>query len=121
MLAPAGVPGDEVMYLTGELISSAAGASEAAISDARELQQRMVSILREEPDEFRAIEKIREAWAEDRAILAGPLRAQVDAQIMTAATPEMRSFLLHDPIPNLRALKIPVLALFAARDVQTSA
>lgn len=55
MLAAAGVPGDQVMYLQGELIARASGASDEAIQDSRELQRRMVEILRSEPDEFRAI------------------------------------------------------------------
>jgi pimeloyl-ACP methyl ester carboxylesterase len=118
MLAGAGVPGDQVMYLEGELIARASGASDEAIQDSRELQRRMVEILRAQPDEFRAIEEIRAAWADSREILPASIRSLVDAQIMTAATPQMRSFLLHDPAETLRALKIPVLAVYGSRDVQ---
>jgi len=109
-----------VLYLQGELIARSAGASEQAIDDARELQHRMVEILRTEKDEFVAIEKIRESWAENREFLTGPVRAQVDAQIIQASSPAMRSFLFHDPAEDLRQVKAPVLALNGSRDVQTA-
>jgi len=118
LLAGTGVPGEQVLYLQGETISRSAGASEQAISDARDLQQNMVKILREEPDEFVAIEKIRESWAVNRESLDPAVRAQVDAQIIQASTPQIRSFLFHDPAEDLRKVKAPVLALNGSRDMQ---
>jgi len=118
LLAGTGVPGEQVLYLQGETISRSAGASEQAISDARDLQQNMVKILREEPDEFVAIEKIRESWAVNRESLDPAVRAQVDAQIIQASTPQMRSFLFHDPAEDLRKVKAPVLALNGSLDMQ---
>lgn len=121
MFSAAGLPGDQVLYQQGEEIARASGATEAAIADARQLQERMVAILREEPDEFVAIEKIRDAWAEGRELLPAMLRSQVDAQIMAAATPELRSHLLYDPATVLKSLRLPVLAVNGSRDVQVSA
>jgi pimeloyl-ACP methyl ester carboxylesterase len=121
MLAGSGVPGDQVVYLQGELVARSAGASEAAIAESREMQRRMVEILRSEKDEFVAVEKVRTAWAQGREPLPAAVRAQVDAQIAVAASPEIRSLLLHDPAEDLRKLKVPVLALNGSRDVQVSA
>ena len=74
-----------------------------------------------EKDEFVAIEKIREAWAGNRTFLAGPVRAQVDAQIIQASSPALRSVLFHDPAADLRQIKVPVLILSGSRDLQVSA
>jgi pimeloyl-ACP methyl ester carboxylesterase len=121
LLAGSGVPGEQVLYLQGEMISRSTGASEQAIADAHELQQHMIEILRGEKDEFVAIEKIRESWAENRESLDPAVRAQVDAQIIQASSPQMRSFLFHDPAEDLRQVKAPVLALHGSRDMQVPA
>ena len=51
MLAGTGVPGDQVVYLQGELIARSAGATEGAIQEAGQLQRRMTEILKEEKDD----------------------------------------------------------------------
>jgi uncharacterized protein len=117
LMAAAAIPGDQVLYKQGELIARSVGATEDAIADSQQLQKLMVDVLRSEKDQFVAIEKIRAAWLESRINLPAELRAQVDAQIMAAATPEIRSVILHDPVPVLAKLRIPVLALFGEKDV----
>lgn len=117
LLAAPAVPGDQLIYKQGELIARSAGASEDAIADSQELQKLMVEVLRSEKDQFVAIEKIRAAWLESRVQLPAELRSQVDAQIMAATNPEIRSVILHDPVPVLEKLKVPVLAVFGEKDV----
>lgn len=48
-----------------------------------------------------------------------PTPEQIEAQL--PVTPYFRSLVLHDPAPSLRALRVPVLAVYGGKDVQVPA
>lgn len=50
--------------------------------------------------------------------LAGPDRSAQEQRADVAALMDREKFLLHDPAPALRALRVPVLALFGGVDLQ---
>jgi pimeloyl-ACP methyl ester carboxylesterase len=128
MLAGAGVTGEQVLYKQAELIALAAGATPEAIKQQRTWQETVFRILKTEPDNKAAAQKMQAAW--DRTILTLPAeqRAQaqsakgvMEAQIAGTVTAEFRSILAHDPAPLLRKIKAPVLALGGSGDLQVSA
>ncbi|HXP86139.1 MAG TPA: alpha/beta fold hydrolase [Bryobacteraceae bacterium] len=128
MLAGAGVTGEQVLYKQAELIALAAGASPEAIKQQRSWQETVFRILKTEPDNKAAVQKMQAAW--DRTILTLPAaqRAEaqsakgvMDAQIAGTVTAEFRGILAHDPAPLLRKIKVPVLALGGSGDLQVSA
>jgi uncharacterized protein len=47
-----------------------------------------------------------------------PTPEQVELQVDATVTPIYRAFMVHDPAPLLKALDIPVLAIFGGTDLQ---
>jgi fermentation-respiration switch protein FrsA (DUF1100 family) len=115
LLAGTGVPGEQVLYEQSALIGRAAGAPAAAIAQNQRVQKAMFDVLRTEPDQAVAADKLRAALEG-----FGLPDAVVETQIAQANALPMRSFLLHDPAAALRMVKAPVLALIGERDIQVS-
>jgi fermentation-respiration switch protein FrsA (DUF1100 family) len=125
MLAGTGVTGEQVLYLQGELISRSAGAGAEAIAQNHEVQKMILDALRESKDEKDAIEKMKAGWEKMKAAAPEDRRRQmiareqaVFAQFTAITSPELRSFVFHDPAATLRKLKMPVLAMNGSRDLQ---
>ncbi|MBZ5612090.1 MAG: alpha/beta fold hydrolase [Acidobacteriia bacterium] len=125
MLAGPGVTLEQVLYKQGELIRRAAGADDEAVALGRSVQEMMIGVLKSEPDEKAATEKIHAGWAKIKAGASEAERQQLDAadvtlnaQIRAFNAPEVRSMLSYDPAEALRKLKVPVLALNGSRDLQ---
>lgn len=106
MLAGTGVPGEQIVEEQAALIARAMGASEDSIGVNRELQRRIVNIVRTEPDNTKAKERI--------AGLAGARQA---SQFLN---PWFRAFLFLDPAVYLRKVTCPVLVLNGELDLQVS-
>jgi pimeloyl-ACP methyl ester carboxylesterase len=127
MLAAPGVTLEQVMYKQGELVLRSAGASDGALAQGRAIQEMLIGVLKSEPDERAAAQKISAAWAKLKASLTEGERKQMDAadpviRAQTAAfnVPEYRSMLTFDPGAVLRKVKAPVLAMNGSRDLQVS-
>lgn len=123
MLAGTGVPGEQVLYLQGEMIMRAGGVPDAAIAENRAIQKVLIDAMRaqqNEKDETVLLQKLHEAWNNYKAGKQLPATTDraMEAQFKVISSPEMRSFLFHDPAEALRKLKVPVLALNGSRDVQ---
>jgi pimeloyl-ACP methyl ester carboxylesterase len=130
MLAGPGLPGDSILYLQGALIAKAEGATEAQAAANLEIQKRMFAIIRAEPDPAAAVTKLQhtlqevvEALPEEtRRRMASELApAALDAQIRQVNSPWFRFFLTYDPRPTLEKVRVPVLALNGALDLQVPA
>jgi uncharacterized protein len=132
LLAGPGVPGEELLFRQGELISRAMGASDQDVERSRALQARLFAILREETDpgarRHRLEGELRGALAlmteeERRAggITADTEDGWVRSQLAPLEGPWFRYFLLHDPAPVLRGIQVPVLALNGSLDLQVDA
>ena len=115
LLAGPGVPGDELLRKQAELVIRAQGGGEAAVAQNRVVQDAMLKIIKEEKDPAAAGERIRAAFKE---LAPGTPEGAVTAN--SHVTAELRSIVTYDPAPALHTLKMPVLALNGARDVQVS-
>ncbi|MBI4909040.1 MAG: alpha/beta fold hydrolase [Acidobacteria bacterium] len=106
LLAGPGVTGDKIILEQSALISRAMNLSEGAIQAAREQQERVFEILRTEPDETKAREKIQ--------AIAGAAGAK------QAVTPWFRTFIKLDPAEYLKQVTCPVLAINGSLDLQVA-
>ena len=129
LLAGPGLPGEEILYLQGELISRAMGAADDQIQQSRRLQERLFHVVTEESDDDVRRERLeavlREALSEmseeERAALGSTEEAEegwIRSQLSSLSGPWFRYFLLHDPRPVLREVEVPVLALNGELDLQ---
>ena len=119
MLAGSGVIGEEILYEQGARIAAAAGLGPEVAAQQRAVQQATFAILKQESDPAVARQKLEEVLNPALAQLPPDRRAAaVHAQIEQALSPWLRSFLTYDPLPALRAVKCPVLALFGEKDLQ---
>jgi fermentation-respiration switch protein FrsA (DUF1100 family) len=129
LLAGPGLTGREILYLQGEAIARAAGASDADVAQLRATQSRMFDIVAEEGDAGRRRERLRTALSDGLAAMDSAARAAqgvppggervwVEAQLAQVGSEWFRTFLLYDPRPALARLETPVLALIGGLDLQ---
>jgi len=126
MLAGTGVRGDQVLNLQAEMVMRAGGATDAAIAENRAIQKVLIDAMRAEKDEKDQkviLQKLRDAWTNYKTTHTTPpgLDQTMEAQFGQISSPELRSFLFHDPAKVLRKLTVPVLAMNGERDVQVLA
>ncbi|WP_405285471.1 alpha/beta fold hydrolase [Gaopeijia maritima] len=122
LLAGPAVNGEEVLVAQTAHMQRAQGVPPAQVEANRTAIRAVARILRERPREVWA-DEVREALM--AAVPAGvpeaqaaQVRAAVDGQVQSFATPWMARFVAYDPRPALEALDGPVLALFGALDAQ---
>lgn len=113
LLAPPGVPGEEIIYEQAALISEVQGADPAYIDSSRAQQERLFAALKEAPDSAEAARRLREILEASQADSAA-----IRSQIQQYTTPWFRNFLTYDPQPVLEKVEVPVLALFGEKDLQ---
>lgn len=128
MMAGMGMTGERIIARQSELIARADGADAAAISRNRLLQEQIVAVLKAEKDDSLAAVRLRpifsaslaELSAEERKAL-GEGDQYINAQVRQLTSPWFRYFLACDPIPVLRRVKCPVLAINGELDLQVPA
>ncbi|HSW28529.1 MAG TPA: alpha/beta hydrolase [Longimicrobiales bacterium] len=109
MLAGPGLPGEQILYLQGNLIARAGGASEAQAAAVGEMQHALQETVATLP-------------AETRREMEDELTpAAVEAQVRQVNSPWFRFFLTYDPRPTLEKVRVPVLALNGSLDLQVPA
>lgn len=125
MLAGTGVTGEEILYLQGAQIAKAQGASAIALAVTRGSQEKMFKIIREEKEVTKMEEELKKVVAEQIAAAAAAtpdakaaLEAQAGAQVKSILSPWFRFFLTYDPVPALRNVRCPVLAINGEKDLQ---
>jgi len=128
MMAGTGVPGDEIIERQTELISQANGMKGDSLANALRDQREMLDLAKSNVDSV-AIRDI--MWKKAAAQMAGgqdvekltpeqkaQLDPLVDRQLAQLISPWFRYFLATDPRPFLRKVRVPVLALNGALDMQ---
>jgi len=113
LLAGPGVNGRELLEMQLIAINQAMGTPEAVTSQRSELQQSLFDATTSAPDDRSAAEQAREILS-----AFGLTGAAADAQVRALLTPWMKYFLVYDPLPALRNLDVPALALTGEKDTQ---
>jgi uncharacterized protein len=129
-LAGPGLPGRAILEAQGDLILRTGGAPEPLLRLQRELQGLILDLVVEEPDPTLRAARLRGALdgflagipaAERTGLLGIPAGGEAEwirVQVQGAESPWLRAFLLHDPVPVLEQVRVPVLALNGALDLQ---
>jgi fermentation-respiration switch protein FrsA (DUF1100 family) len=129
MMAGPGVNGEEIVLEQGALIARASGAGEDAVERNRALQRRLFAIVKEVANPEEAAPQLAEALRasmaemseEERAVAgleSGNEESVIQTQINQVNSPWFRFFLTHDPVPVLRQVSVPVLAVNGEVDLQ---
>lgn len=128
LMAGPGVPGDQIILRQTKDIMKANGAPEAAIGQALTLQEKMYAVLRQEQDRDQAEQKLREIVQEasrqmtaEEKTRSGFNEAAAMGQIRQINSPWFRYFISYDPVPVLKKVKVPVLAVNGEKDIQVAA
>jgi pimeloyl-ACP methyl ester carboxylesterase len=121
LLAGPGVPLGDVLVEQGRLILAARGVPASYVDADTQMLRRLIEIAKTEDGE-RAATTMRTELAAYIATLPEPARApmaaQLEQQVQQMNSPWMRWMLAYDPLPAIRSLDIPVLAVFGSRDLQ---
>jgi fermentation-respiration switch protein FrsA (DUF1100 family) len=112
MMAGSGVPGDEIIVAQTTLMSQAAGLTADQVEKNSALERQILQIVEVEKDEAALAVKLRNA-------LQGTVRPEdMELQIKALSAPWYRYFLTYDPVPALKRVTCPVLAINGERDMQ---
>jgi fermentation-respiration switch protein FrsA (DUF1100 family) len=129
LLGAPGVRGDQVLFQQAALIARAMGAPEPQIDYNRRVQAELFEAIVAEEDaaaragRMEAVLRAQFAAVPDAERAArGLTRAAEDewirSQLRTMGGPWFRFFLMYDPLPALREVRVPVLAVTGGRDLQ---
>jgi hypothetical protein len=128
LLAGPGIPAAELLVMQGALISRAGGDPESEIERTKVLQREMFAAIAQIADSAALRDTLQAIGRRFQATLTPEERAMPDASdatlnaaINTMVSPWYRWFLRYDPLPALRATRVPVLALNGALDLQVPA
>ncbi len=117
LLAAPGVSGQRVLLSQKALFLRADGASDAQIERAMGFNRKMFDVLAQAPSADDARGQV--------AAMLAPLVAsheitqqRADQVIAEVASPWMRFFMRYDPVPALKKVAVPVLALNGSLDLQ---
>jgi fermentation-respiration switch protein FrsA (DUF1100 family) len=113
LLAGTGVDGEKLLVMQLIAINRAMGVSEEVTAQRSELQRELLALVGRTPDDSVAAEEARDVLAG-----AGVTGRAAEAQVAALLSPWMRHFLTYDPLPDLRALSVPVLAMWGEKDMQ---
>jgi pimeloyl-ACP methyl ester carboxylesterase len=128
LLAPPGEPLGDLVLRQGRDTLRQSGLEEDLIDRAMAIEAENLALLADESratdaltETLRARAALRgERFSADELALLGLDDAAVEAGISLGTTPWFRSLLREDPAVHLRKVTVPVLALFADRDVQVA-
>jgi fermentation-respiration switch protein FrsA (DUF1100 family) len=119
LLAGPGIRGDKLLAEQIYLIDKASGTPEAHGTIDRKTNQEIFTAIADAPNESEA--KIKATLLFSKAVEEHRVFEDIDkakASLQTLTSPWMRYFLGYDPVPMLRRVKVPVLALNGSLDLQ---
>jgi uncharacterized protein len=127
LLAGLGQTGADAIYTQTELLNKAAGTSPFVTAEAIKTLKNVIAILKSEPDNKRAEQKIKDSIAKQTGAMSeeekkafAPAEANIRSQISLYLSTWFRYFVEFDPRPTLKKVKVPVLALNGENDLQVA-
>ncbi|HUL15448.1 MAG TPA: alpha/beta hydrolase [Terriglobales bacterium] len=119
LLAAPATTGEQTMLRQSELIARASGMSDDLLNRSLAFDRQAYALVREEKDRQALESKLSDLVQSSGLGVAMP-PAALQAQIHMLSSPWFRYFLDYDPVPALRRVKCPVLALNGEKDLQVS-
>jgi len=127
LLACPALPGDEVAVQQVELSMKAKGVPQEAIAEQTKMLKRIFGIVKNAKDTADAEKQLWGIVDEQLAQIPEanrPKRADIEPmvkqQFAPLLSPTMHSLLNYDPIPSLKKMTMPVLALIGEKDTEMS-
>jgi uncharacterized protein len=117
LLAAPATKGDETLLNQSDLIARAGGLGDAQVLASLNFDKEAYDLLQKEQDSAVVTEKLKALVKESGLDTALPTTA-LDAQLHMMTSPWFRFFLSYDPLPDLKKIKCPVLALYGEKDLQ---
>lgn len=128
LMAGPGIPGKDILLKQTGLIMKAAGVDSAQIKSALTINKKIFDIVTSEKDSAAAYEKLSKAvedfynnMPDSEKTDPANSKDMLMKQTKTLLSPWMKYFLSFDPAPYLRKIKIPLLAVNGANDLQVPA
>lgn len=125
LLAGPGMSGGDILLLQQELIGRANGATEEIIAETKLINTTAYQIISKSKDVKTAkteladyYKKTLESLPADQRPTAEEAEEGISSQIAMITSTWMYFFIKHDPYPNLKNVKCPVLALNGEKDLQ---
>ena len=119
LLAAPATTGEQTLLNQSELIGRAGGLSDEQLEPSLAFDQAAYALVRKEKDPNVLAEKLA-ALVKESGLDAALPPAALETQLRMLASPWFRFFLDYDPLPNLKALGCPVLALYGQKDLQVA-
>jgi pimeloyl-ACP methyl ester carboxylesterase len=119
LLAAPATNGEQTLLNQSELIGRAGGLSDEQLDPSLEFDRAAYALVRKENDPAVLSEKLTALIKETGLDSALP-PAALETQLRMLTSPWFRFFLEYDPLPNLKSMKCPVLALYGQKDLQVS-
>ena len=119
LLAAPATLGEETLLNQSEMIGRAGGLNDDQLEASLGFDKAAYSLVRQEKDPAALSEKLVKLVKETGLDSALPPSA-LETQLRMLTSPWFRFFLDYDPLPNLKAVKCPVLALYGQKDLQVS-
>ena len=127
MLSGMGQTGEDVILTQLALIQKANNESPEKIAQAVDFQKSLFAIIKSEPDNKLAEQKIHEMVLKRKSKMNeqqlrefAPVEVEIKTQLSSVLSPWYRYFLAYNPRPTLEKVKVPVLALNGENDSQVS-
>lgn len=117
MLAGTGITGDQIIYLQNTLISRAEHIPESTIEKNTALNKGAFDIIKNNKSDSLT----RMALAKYFYQNTDSATAKSEINALSAMLPWMKFFLAYDPVPTLKKVHCPVLAINGAKDLQVPA
>lgn len=126
LMAGPGVNGKEILFEQTRLIEKAMGENEDKINGDISLSNKIYDIVENEKDSSEAIKNIETIYknyyasldSTDKAEYGNDPDAMFEKQAQTVLSPWFKFFLTYNPEPTLEKVKVPVLAVNGANDLQ---
>jgi len=120
LLAAPATNGERTLLNQSELIGRAGGLSDEQLEASLGFDQAAYTLVRKEKDPNTLAEKLVALVKESGLDVALP-PAALETQLRMLTSPWFRFFLDYDPLPNLKSVNCPVLALYGQKDLQVAA
>ena len=115
MLGSPGLPGREYHLQYEESTGKSLGLPQKIIESKRELQEKVITLIEQEPDVSSLERKLRELLKDNNP---GMPPERIEAGVERFSSPWFRFSLQYNPVRALEKVNCPVLALFGEKDAQ---
>jgi len=119
LLAAPATNGAQTLLNQSELIGRAGGLSDYQLDASLGFDKAAYDLVRQEKDASALSQKLM-ALIKDTGLDSALPPAALETQLRMLTSPWFRFFLDYDPLPNLKLVKCPVLALYGLKDLQVS-